>query len=67
MGSGSPVPEAALSLHLPSTPFCKRPFPHPPQNTKAVVERCGHELPPMHTLITMGGQHQVGSHAGFSN
>jgi len=25
---------------------------------QAVVERCGHRLPPVHTLITLGGQHQ---------
>jgi hypothetical protein len=25
---------------------------------QAVVERCGHKLPPVHTLITLGGQHQ---------
>lgn len=28
------------------------------QFLRAVVERCGHKLPPIHTLITMGGQHQ---------
>lgn len=25
---------------------------------QAVVERCGHKLPPVHSLITLGGQHQ---------
>jgi palmitoyl-protein thioesterase len=25
---------------------------------QAVVERCGHKLPPVHTLVTLGGQHQ---------
>jgi len=28
------------------------------QFLRAVVERCGHELPPIHTLITLGAQHQ---------
>lgn len=28
------------------------------QFLRAMVERCGHELPPVHTLISMGGQHQ---------
>ncbi|GBF88133.1 hypothetical protein Rsub_00845 [Raphidocelis subcapitata] len=28
------------------------------QFLRAVVERCGHRLPPVHTLITVGGQHQ---------
>jgi palmitoyl-protein thioesterase len=28
------------------------------QFLRAVVERCGHKLPPVHTLITLGGQHQ---------
>lgn len=28
------------------------------QFMRAVVERCGHELPPVHTLVTVGGQHQ---------
>lgn len=28
------------------------------QFLRAVVQRCGHKLPPIHTLITLGGQHQ---------
>ena len=28
------------------------------QFLRAVVERCAHKLPPIHTLITLGGQHQ---------
>jgi palmitoyl-protein thioesterase len=28
------------------------------QFLRAVVERCGHKLPPVHTLVTLGGQHQ---------
>eukprot|EP00879_Flechtneria_rotunda_P001889 GHRR01002061.1.p1 GENE.GHRR01002061.1~~GHRR01002061.1.p1 ORF type:complete len:340 (+),score=89.70 GHRR01002061.1:195-1214(+) len=28
------------------------------QFLRAVMERCGHKLPPIHTLITLGGQHQ---------
>jgi len=28
------------------------------QFLRAVIQRCGHSLPPVHTLITMGGQHQ---------
>lgn len=28
------------------------------QFLRAVLERCGHELPPLHRLITMGAQHQ---------
>jgi len=28
------------------------------QFLRAVVQRCGHQLPPIHSLITLGGQHQ---------
>lgn len=28
------------------------------QFLRAVVQRCGHELPPVRTLVTLGGQHQ---------
>eukprot|EP00882_Tetradesmus_deserticola_P001826 GHRQ01001959.1.p1 GENE.GHRQ01001959.1~~GHRQ01001959.1.p1 ORF type:complete len:335 (+),score=139.67 GHRQ01001959.1:114-1118(+) len=28
------------------------------QFLRAVVQRCGHTLPPVHSLITLGGQHQ---------
>ena len=28
------------------------------QFLRAVVQRCGHELPPIKTLVTVGGQHQ---------
>jgi len=40
--------------------FLTTPPPPPPSAycTQAVVERCAHKLPPIHTLITLGGQHQ---------
>ena len=61
--SPSPVQVATVCKHLAQTPelaggFNAVGFSQGGQFIRAVLERCQHTGPRMHTLITLGGQHQ---------
>jgi hypothetical protein len=50
----SPLPLGTNTMCCPSPCTAASPA----AGSQAVLERCGHELPPLHRLITMGAQHQ---------